>query len=57
MDDKWYKPAEKKPEDGSAVKWIDSVGLVHEGYFEKGLWWFKDRSMYIYYIPTFWQYR
>ena len=34
---------------------MDSAGTVTELVFDRGLWWFPDRQMYVYYTPVYWQ--
>lgn len=43
------------PEQGVGVDAMDSGGHVQRLVFEKGLWWFPDRSMYVYFTPLFWR--
>lgn len=55
MSDDWSKTSERRPEEGVVVKAMDSGGHVQDLVYEKGLWWFPDRSMYVYFTPTFWR--
>lgn len=57
MSEKWYSPSEKLPENGTEVKVMDSGGHIQTLVYEKGLWWFPDYSMYVYYIPERWAYK
>jgi hypothetical protein len=38
------------PEEGAEVDAMDSGGHV-----QRLLWWFPDRSMYVYFTPMFWR--
>lgn len=51
----WYRPDRYLPADGEEVETMDSGGHVQTLVFESNLWWFPDRSMYVYYVPTFWR--
>lgn len=51
----WNSPARFLPAEGETVETMDSAGTVQELVYEKGLWWFPDRSMYVYYVPAFWK--
>jgi len=51
----WTPPSIQLPEPGVEVNTMDSGGHEQTLIYDKGLWWFPDRSMYVYYIPTFWQ--
>lgn len=51
----WTPTARTFPPEGVVVSAMDGGGHVQQLIFENGLWWFSDRSMYIYYVPQFWQ--
>ena len=43
------------PPDGVEVETVDSGGHHQTLVYSKGLWWFPDRSMYVYYVPQAWR--
>ena len=51
----WTPTDEDLPPPGKIVEAMDSGGHVQDLVFERGLWWFPDRSMYVYFIPKFWK--
>ena len=51
----WTPTAQASPADGSLVEAMDSGGHVQRLIYDVGLWWFEDRSMYVYFTPTFWR--
>lgn len=51
----WTRTETRLPEDGTAVRAISPSGLEDDFWFERGLWFFPDRSMYVYYVPLFWR--
>jgi hypothetical protein len=51
----WVRTADKYPPKGEVVHTMDSSGRVQPLIFERNLWWFPDRSMYVYYVPMFWR--
>jgi len=55
MSDQWFSPSEKLPYVGTTVEVTRSDGSVARLVYEKGLWWFPDRSMYVYYAPERWR--
>lgn len=54
----WISLADRLPEERIEVKTKidDGRGVRNEQtlVYEIGLWWFPDRSMYVYYTPTHW---
>ena len=57
MGDKWIPTAREYPPDGAEIQWLGSDGNPVDGVMVGRLWFFADRSMYIYYQPQFWRYR
>lgn len=57
----WIETASERPECGVAVetKIDDQNGIRNEEelVFFRNLWWFPDRSMYVYYVPTHWRHK
>ena len=51
----WTATEYSFPIEGTVVWGMDSGGHVQKLAFEKGLWWFPDRSMYVYFVPKFWK--
>lgn len=55
----WTETARQAPPEGVIVDTkIDNVaGVRNVGQlvFERNLWWFTDKSMYVYYTPTHWK--
>ena len=51
----WIRTDRSLPPDNKVVLTMDSGGHVQELIRDGRLWWFKDRSMYVYYVPTFWK--
>ena len=55
----WKQTSEVKPPNGKAVvTCIKDRNGVHNYtilFFNNGLWWHRDKSMYIYYAPTHWK--
>lgn len=55
----WIKTADQLPDEGVVVmtKIDDAKGLRNEAELKrhKGLWYFSDGSMYVYYTPTHWR--
>lgn len=51
----WTRTESLRPMEGVVVDAMDSGGHVQKLVYEKGLWWFADRSMYVYFTPTFWR--
>lgn len=55
----WTKVSDGLPDEGMVVdtKIDDYDGCRHEQRLlhERNLWWFPDRSMYVYYTPTHWR--
>lgn len=50
----WTPTERELPPVGVEVLTMDSGGHVQSLVFEHGLWFFPDRSMYVYYTPKFW---
>lgn len=56
MIDQDWTPTEKQlPPKGEVVLAMDSGGHVQELVYESRLWWFPNRSMYVYFTPKFWR--
>lgn len=51
----WTAPEHALPPEGVEVNTMKSDGEVSPLVYESGLWFFPDRSMYVYYTPKFWQ--
>ena len=51
----WIKTSSLLPPEGKVVSTMDSGGSVQLLKRRKGLWFFPDDSMYVYYVPSFWQ--
>lgn len=51
----WHRPADVLPPEGVEVAVLDSTGQASTLVYDSGLWWFPDRSMYVYCTPTFWR--
>lgn len=51
----WISPKNGLPPMGEVVWAMDSTGHIQQLLFDRNLWWFPDRSMYVYYVPTFWK--
>lgn len=43
------------PPAGVVVSTVDSGGHHQDLLYDRGLWWFPDRSMYVYYTPASWR--
>jgi len=59
LDEHWIPVQSRKPPEGVLVwtKLDDDGGIrnVQKLIHEKNAWWFRDRSMYVYYTPTHWK--
>ena len=51
----WVKTVETLPPSGVVVETKDSGGNTQKLIREGNLWWFTDKSMYVYYIPVVWR--
>lgn len=51
----WTPTANARPPEGQVVETIDNGGCMRRLIFERNLWWFEDRSMYVYFTPVFWR--
>jgi hypothetical protein len=51
----WVPTEDRLPEQGVEVDAMDSGGNVQRLVLESNLWWFPDRSMYVYFTPKFWR--
>jgi hypothetical protein len=51
----WTPTDRELPPARVEVATMDSSGHVQTLVREGRLWWFPDRSMYVYYTPKFWQ--
>ena len=51
-----WTPTEKTPPpSGVEVDTMDSGGRIQRLVREGNLYWFADKSMYVYYVPKFWK--
>jgi len=55
MSDDWTPTERELPEEDVVVQTMTSDGHVQAMVYDKGLWWFPDRLMYVYYTPPFWK--
>lgn len=54
--DDWKYPRHGDfPPEGAVTETADSGGCHRLLVYEKGLWWFPDRSMYVYFVPQSWR--
>ena len=54
--DGWKYPRDGDfPPEGETVETADSGGGHRLLAYERGLWWFPDRSMYVYFVPQSWR--
>lgn len=54
--DGWKYPRDGDfPPEGKTVETADSGGGHRTLVYERGLWWFPDRSMYVYFVPQSWR--
>jgi hypothetical protein len=53
----WTPTERQLPPEGVVVNAMDSGGHVQPLVLEQGLWFFPDRSMYVYFVPKMWQAR
>jgi hypothetical protein len=51
----WTPTESALPPVGIAVETMDSGGHVQQLVRDGNLWFFTDRSMYVYYTPSFWR--
>lgn len=51
----WVPTATRLPEAGVVVEAVDSGGNVQPLVYSSNLWWFPDRSMYVYFTPRAWR--
>lgn len=51
-----FTSPEAMPMDGTLCEVITESGDVRNLFYERGLWWLPDRSMYVYFTPTHWRY-
>lgn len=51
----WTMTDSQLPPEGVEVLAMDSGGHVQTLVHSSGLWWFPDRSMYVYYTPRCWR--
>jgi hypothetical protein len=56
---RWFSVKDQLPPEGTIVdtKIHDSHGCRNESHllYRGGMWWVRDGSMYIYYVPTHWR--
>ena len=53
----WTRTDQQLPPESVEVEVMDSVGHVQTLVYASNLWWFPDRSMYVYFVPSFWRQR
>ncbi len=55
----WIEVKVKKPPENQVVQTKiddgDGVRNVQDLIYSRNLWWFPDKSMYVYYTPTHWR--
>ena len=51
----WTPTVKVLPPNGMVVEAMDSGGHVQKLIREGNLWWFRDRSMYVYFVPQMWR--
>jgi len=51
---KWNRTSDRYPPEGQMVVVLNG-DQEQELVFERGLWWFPDRSMYVYFVPSLWR--
>lgn len=54
---KWTPTNDEQPDNDTEVVGISMGGIEQDFYYTEGLWFFPDRSMYVYYTPVFWRYK
>jgi hypothetical protein len=55
VNDDWIPTDRALPPNGEVVQSMDSGGHVQPLVRNGNLWFFADRSMYVYYTPKFWK--
>lgn len=53
--DTWTRTVDALPPEGVEVETMNSAGDVSTLVLSSGLWFFPDRSMYVYYVPQAWR--
>lgn len=53
----WTPTKDELPESGRVVEVITPGGDERDLYYSAPLWFLPDRSMYVYFTPTFWRYK
>lgn len=51
----WISLNQEPPPENVVVNTINSTGQITRLKRIGRLWWFEDGSMYVYYVPQFWQ--
>lgn len=51
----WTPTEAMRPAPGVEVEAMDSGGHVQRLVYDSNLWWFPDRSMYVYFVPKCWR--
>jgi NAD(P)H-dependent flavin oxidoreductase YrpB (nitropropane dioxygenase family) len=51
----WTLTWQTLPAEGVVVEAMDSGGHVQRLVYSSGLWRSEDRSMYVYFTPTYWR--
>jgi hypothetical protein len=54
---KWIETKERRPANRQSVTWRVSGDRDVDGWYIDGLWYFADKSMYVYYVPRYWRER
>ena len=51
----WTRTTDTLPAEGSEVEAITPSGAPTRLAYSSGMWWTPDRSMYVYFVPTWWR--
>ncbi len=51
----WNMTVNTQPDDNTLCDTLSENGLQQELMYYKGLWFYPDKSMYVYYTPKFWK--
>lgn len=55
MSVQWSRTQDVRPEDGTMCEVITEGGAQRTLYFNRGLWFLEDKSMYVYFTPELWR--
>ena len=55
MNRDWTETRDSTPPEGELVETMNSSGQVINMIRQGGLWFFEDKSMYVYYVPQRWK--